>query len=230
MNTANETASDAPSPWGPRVPVEINKESGLMIAGEAKRPIDLDQDVSLALSSYLSMVYELRSLTSGVVSLRVEDISSLANAFEMEETEIGERLARLMHCDDLQTRRFVQMIKRGRVLVPVSMVAAGALIAVTLSLSGPAVKPSPNVQSQTRAAVEIVEPTTIVRTQAVVTDIGDAVVVERGVVTDAATTPSNDTVSTPQASEVQVMGETLDAGEIQIGDSQVVTRGDGMGE
>lgn len=230
MNTANETASDAPSPWGPRVPVEINKESGLMIAGEAKRPIDLDQDVSLALSSYLSMVYELRSLTSGVVSLRVEDISSLANAFEMEETEIGERLARLMHCDDLQTRRFVQMIKRGRVLVPVSMVAAGALIAVTLSLSGPAVKPSPNVQSQTRAAVEIVEPTTIVRTQAVVTDIGDAVVVERGVVTDAATTPSNDTVSTPQVSEVQVMGETLDAGEIQIGDSQVVTRGDGMGE
>ena len=230
MNTANETASDAPSPWGPRVPVEINKESGLMIAGEAKRPIDLDQDVSLALSSYLSMVYELRSMTSGVVSLRVEDISSLANAFEMEETEIGERLARLMHCDDLQTRRFVQMIKRGRVLVPVSMVAAGALIAVTLSLSGPAVKPSPNVQSQTRAAVEIVEPTTIVRTQAVVTDIGDAVVVERGVVTDAATTPSNDTVSTPQVSEVQVMGETLDAGEIQIGDSQVVTRGDGMGE
>lgn len=233
MNTANETTSDAPNPWGPRVPVEIDKESGLMIAGEAKRPIDVNQDVSLALSSYLSMVYELRSMTSGVVSLRVEDISSLANAFEMEETEIGERLARLMHCDDLQTRRFLQMVKRGRVLVPVSMVAAGALIAVTLSFSNPTTSsPTSSVKSGTRAAVEIVEPTTVVRNETPVVDIGDAAVVERAVATNATEDMTN---NEPIAPDVQVLGESIEAsdvqdGEIQIGTATTVTRGDGMGE
>ena len=71
METANENTVNSNSPWGPRVPIEIDKDSGLMIAGGAKRLVDLNQDVSLALSSYLSMVYELRSMTSGVVSLRV---------------------------------------------------------------------------------------------------------------------------------------------------------------
>ena len=63
MNTLNETATNSQSQWGNRIPVEIDKKSGLMIAGEAKRPIDINQDISLALSSYLSMVYELRSMT-----------------------------------------------------------------------------------------------------------------------------------------------------------------------
>lgn len=227
METANETSSNAPTPWGARVPVEIDKESGLMIAGEAKRPIDVSQDVSLALSSYLSMVYELRSMTSGIVSLRVEDISSLANAFEMEETEIGERLARLMHCDDLQTRRFLQMVKRGRVLVPVSMVAAGALIAVTLSFASPTATPNSAVKTGTRAAVEIVEPTTMVRTQDVVTDIGDAASVQRSVVTNASADPTNDVTASP---DVEVLGESIQASDIQIGTATSVTRGDGMGE
>ena len=164
MNTLNETATNSQSQWGNRIPVEIDKKSGLMIAGEAKRPIDINQDISLALSSYLSMVYELRSMTSGVVSLRVEDISSLSDAFEMEETEVGERLARLMHCDDLQTRRFLQMLKRGRVLVPISMVAAGALIAVTLSFSGANGTSSNNVPARTRANVEVSQPATTIRT------------------------------------------------------------------
>lgn len=231
MNTANETTANTQSPWGPRIPVEIDKDSGLMIAGEAKRPIDVNQDVSLALSSYLSMVYELRSMTSGVVSLRVEDISSLANAFEMEETEIGERLARLMHCDDLQTRRFLQMLKRGRVLVPISMVAAGALIAVTLSFTGPTAKPSIASQTGTRANVEIIAPVTTVRTEAVV-DIGDAVVVERAVVDT-----STDEGTVVDTSTEDVLSPTPDfagpesvSSDIQIGEAQTVTRGDGMGE
>ena len=240
MEKLNENTVNSNSPWGPRVPVEIDKDSGLMIAGAAKRPIDLNQDVSLALSSYLSMVYELRSMTSGVVSLRVEDISSLANAFEMEETEIGERLARMMHCDDLQTRRFLQMLKRGRVLVPISMVAAGALIAVTLSFNGAGPKPSSIAPQGQRANVEIVAPTNEVRTEAVV-DIGDAALVERGVASDAQVDTYNNEdlnptpdfagpeTTTPETSEPEVKGQSVTT-DIQIGEGISVTRNDGQGE
>ena len=232
MNTLNETATNSQSQWGNRIPVEIDKKSGLMIAGEAKRPIDINQDISLALSSYLSMVYELRSMTSGVVSLRVEDISSLSDAFEMEETEVGERLARLMHCDDLQTRRFLQMLKRGRVLVPISMVAAGALIAVTLSFSGAKGTSSNNVPARTRANVEVSQPATTIRTESVV-DIGDAAVIERVAQTDVQETNTNDApvnvipdFSSPEAHE----NAPSSAPDVQIGDGISVTRGDGMGE
>lgn len=234
MNTIANTSSNTQSQEGPRIPVKIDKDTGLMVAGEAKRPIDINNDVSLALSSYLSMVYELRSMTSGVVSLRVEDISSLAEAFEMEETDIGERLARLMHCDDLQTRRFLQMLKRGRVLVPISMVAAGALIAVTLSFSGPSapsITPTSSL-NQTRASVEVVAPTTIVRTEAVV-DIGDAAVIEKAptFAQDSAPAPTPVTVAPDEN-----LNDTPDfAGppsepDIQIGEGISVTRGDGQGE
>lgn len=221
MEIYNDSSQDSDSVWGPRTPVTIDSESGLMSAGFASRPLDVRGDVDLALSSYLSMVYELRSMATGVIPLREEDLLVLANAFEMEETDLAERLARIMHCDDLQTHRFIQMVKKGRVLVPVSMVAAGALLAASITFSSPAPSQS-SVKSQTKAPVEVVVTTTPVQ---VSVDIGEATQVERATVTDevAPSVISEDEqqVTTPNPADVG-------PGEIEIGDSATISRDDGI--
>lgn len=239
METQKNSSQESDNQWGPRIPVAIDPDAGVMQAGEAVRPIDVRGDVSLALSSYLSMVYELRSMTTGVIPLRQEDLVALANAFEMEETDIAVKLARLMHCDDLQTRRFVQMVKKGRVLVPVSMVAAGALLAVTLSFAGPAAKPTHSIPSQSRASVEITATQSAIRTDAPVpVEIGDAAQVQRAVVSDAPGDTTNDAggssisssdtaATTPASQEAAGNGTagTLDAAsDIEIGDAISVSR------
>lgn len=222
MEMDRDFSQESDSPWGKRVPVIVDAQAGLMKAGEAARPVDINGDVSIALSSYLSMVYELRSLSTGVIPLRQEDILSLANAFEMDETDIAERLARLMHCDDLQTHRFIQMVKKGRVLVPVSMVATGAVLAATLLLSSAPSNIDNTTNSRSRATVEVVTPSTTVAPQVSV-DIGEATQVERATVTDE--------VSSPQADDGTLNQESNPApevgpGEVVIGGGISVSRDD----
>jgi hypothetical protein len=215
---------DADSPWGQRVPVAIDPETGFMSAGEASRPVDLDGDVSVALSSYLSMVYELRSMSTGVISLRHEDLQALADAFEMEETDIAEKLARLMHCDDLQTRRFVQMVKKGRVLVPVSMVAAGALLAATLAFSSPSVPSNSQVQSQSRANVEIAPPTSTENTAVVGVTLGEGQQVERAVVTNDAVEVEDSSASSDTVEDgvVEEAAAAPSAGALEDAEPEVI--------
>lgn len=223
MDLDAKSLTDSESPWGPRVPVTIDPDKGLMAAGEASRPVDLNGDVSMALSSYLSMVYELRSMSTGVIPLRQEDVLALANAFEMEETQIAEKLARLMHCDDLQTRRFVQMVKKGRVLVPVSMVATGAILSASLLFISPSQSTNSNGE-KSRANVEVVSTTTLPVAPQVSVDIGDASQVQRATVTDEVSDPTNDSV---QSSPSDV-GSAPDVGpgEVVIGDGISVSRDD----
>lgn len=221
------------SPWGPRIPVSIDTSSGIMSAGDATRPIDVNGDVDFALSSYLSMVYELRNMATGVIPLREEDILALASAFEMEETDVAGRLARLMHCDDLQTKRFIQMVKKGRVLVPVSMVAAGALLAVSLSFVNPA-EADPPLRTESKPNVEVVSdaiPSNVV-------SLGEGLQVERAEVTDDTNTSvPTTTYSVNSTGEVSVKSnENIDApddsvvfpgpGEVIIGDGISISRDD----
>jgi len=222
MDIDKENLADSESPWGPRVPVTVDVASGTMRAGEASRPIDVSGDVSLALSSYLSMVYELRSQTTGVIPLRQEDVIALANAFEMEETAIAERLARLMHCDDLQTHRFIQMIKKGRVLVPASMVAAGTILAATLSVASTAQIQNPEIDTKSRANVEVVT-TTVPTTQPsqISVDIGDAAQVQRVTVTEEVAPLESETASTESQTAPDV-----GPGEVVIGEGISVSRDD----
>ena len=217
MDIDKEMHTDSESPWGPRIPVSIDPDEGIMKAGEATRPVDLRGDVSMALSSYLSMVYELRSMTTGVIPLRQEDILALANAFEMDETDISEKLARLMHCDDLQTHRFVQMVKKGRVLVPVSMVAAGAVLAASLTFTSPAQSNNATINARSRANVEVVTTTTPTVAPQVSVDIGDATQVERATVTDEVTPTSDDSVENKNIADVA-------PGEVVIGEGISVSR------
>lgn len=214
-----EDMGESESPWGPRIPVEIDTTSGIMKAGNASRPIDVNGDVSVALSSYLSMVYELRSQSMGVIPLRQEDLISLANVFEMEETDVAERLARLMHCDDLQTHRFVQMVKKGRVLVPVSMVAAGTVLAVSLALASPAQVQNQDVDTKSQSSIELVTTTTPRTTTPVTVNIGEAVQVQKAEPNaDASTsTQSNSVLQTGNAPEVG-------PGEVIIGEGISVSR------
>ncbi len=217
------SAEESDSHWGNRVPVEVDLDNGLIKAGEVSRPLVESTDVSVALSSYLSMVYELRSMSSGVVPLRNEDIAVLADAFEMEETDIAEKLARLMHCDDLQTRRFVQMVKKGRVLVPVSMVAAGALLAATLTFTGPTTAIENVTNSESRANVELLAPQTIESTIPVQVELGDAQQIERFESIDQA----DETVPDSQEEAAQEIEDPNFEPDIQIGEGISVTRDDG---
>lgn len=235
MEKNTESFQEHDSPWGPRIPVVIDPHSGVMSAGDASRPVDLDSDVSIALSSYLSMVYELRSMSAGVISLRHEDLQALADAFEMEETDIAEKLARLMHCDDLQTRRFVQMVKKGRVLVPVSMVAAGALLAATFAFTGPTVQDNSHVQSRSRAHVEIAPPQSTVRNVDAPVVLGEAQQVTRATVTNEDPDSTNDAVvATPHVSGEEAAGTTPMVGnlevedDVHIGEGISVSRNDGF--
>jgi hypothetical protein len=217
MEANFDSPADGESLWGPRVPVTIDTNAGIMQAGDAARPIDMLGDISMALSSYLSMVYELRSMTTGVISLRQEDIDVLADAFEMEETDIAERLARLMHCDDLQTRRFVQMVKRGRVLVPISMVAAGALLAATLAFA-PGESSQKITHAHAAAPIETVVTTTT--PQPVSVQLGDASQVVRVDTTEPVT------VAEESNSETATTTPLPGPGEVIIGDAATITRGD----
>ncbi len=228
MDIDKGNGQDSESPWGPRIPVTVDVATGVMSAGETTRPIDVSGDVSLVLSTYLSMVYELRSQPTGVIPLRKEDVLALANAFEMDETAIAERLARLMHCDDLQTHRFIQMIKKGRVLVPASMVAAGTLLAATLTVASTAQVQNPKVDTKSRANVEIVTttlpvPTTApVTTKEVLVDVGDAIQVQRVFVA------GESTPSTPEIQSTSTQGniEDVGPGEVVIGEGISVSRDD----
>ena len=224
MDIDKENHAESGSPWGPRIPVVVDADSGTMSAGQACRPIDINGDVSLGLSSYLSMVYELRSQTTGVIPLRQEDVISLADAFEMDETAIAERLARLMHCDDLQTHRFIQMIKKGRVLVPVSMVAAGAILAAGIAISSQSQIHNPNIESRSRATVEVsVTTTTTAQPSQVSVDIGEAAQVQRATVADEVA-PSSSQQTTSQAA--QGNAPEVGPGEVMIGDGISVSRDD----
>lgn len=220
MDIDMKSRTDSDSPWGPRIPVTIDADKGQMIAGDATRPVDVHGDISMALSSYLSMVYELRNMSTGVIPLRQEDVLALANAFEMEETHVAEKLARLMHCDDLQTRRFVQMVKKGRVLVPVSMVATGAILSATLLFSGPAQNTNPSDQTKTRANVEVVSTTALPVAPQVSVDIGDAAQVKRPTAADEVSEPINDVPSTSES----IPAPDVAPGEVVIGDGISVSR------
>ncbi len=222
MDINKDSSQESDSVWGPRVPVTIDSDTGFMTAGLATRPLDLHGDVDIALSSYLSMVYELRSMSTGVIPLREEDLLVLANAFEMEETDLAERLARIMHCDDLQTHRFIQMLKKGRVLVPISMVAAGALFVTSIAVANPTPSQS-SVNTQSHAPVEVVVSTTAPQ---VSVDIGNATQVERATVTDEASSPS---VAADEAPVVAPNPADVGPGEIEIGESgAVISRDDGI--
>lgn len=216
MDNQSILPQDKEGIWGQRTPVKIDIEAGIMFAGNAKRTINIDADISIALSSYLSMVYELRSLKSGVIPLRKDDIDALADVFELEESSVAEKLARLMHCDDLQTKRFIQMIKKGRVLVPVSMVAAGALLAVSLNFGiattdARKTKTEVNLQQATLPANQKVQ-------------IGTGLQVERAEPTDAPEDTSNDvdTASTQTAEKSSTQSAQQD---IQV-DSNAVSQND----
>lgn len=222
MDIEMQSRTDSDSPWGPRIPVTIDAEKGQMIAGDSTRPIDVHGDVSMALSSYLSMVYELRNLATGVIPLRQEDVLALANAFEMDETHVAEKLARLMHCDDLQTRRFVQMVKKGRVLVPVSMVATGAILSATLLFSSPVQQTNPSDQTRTRANVEVVSTTTLPVAPQVKVDIGEATQVKRTTVSNEVSETANNGPSVSESDSAPDVGP----GEVVIGEGISVSRDD----
>ncbi len=237
MENETKATQDGESVWGPRVPISIDSSVGIMTSGDAVRPIDVQGDITIALSSYLSMVYELRNMSTGVIPLREEDLLVLADAFEMDETDVATRLARLMHCDDLQTHRLIQMLKKGRVLVPISMVAAGAVLAGSLVFTKP---PQPDLTStptQSHATVDEADsPAPPVAAQVSV-DIGEAAQVERAIVTEEVADsgpPSSTDIqyppveATPENEIVAASNPITDLGpgEVVIGEAISVSRDD----
>ncbi|MFN8015387.1 MAG: hypothetical protein U0R17_02105 [Acidimicrobiia bacterium] len=228
MDIKKNSAYDGDTAWGPRIPISIDTQTGIMTAGDASRPIDLNGDIDLALSSYLSMVYELRNASTGVIPLRQEDIISLSDAFEMEETHVTHRLAKLMHCDELQTKRFVQMVKKGRVLVPASMVAAGAVLALSFALSTNPAETNPlRVVPKTKANIEVV--TTTSAPHQVSVDIGTASQVERATVTDEVSSQESNPTATEQGQDQTATNPApnVEPGEVVIGDAIHISRDDG---
>lgn len=238
MENQSVIPEDKENIWGPRVPIAIDIHAGIISAGQTKRPIDINGDITLALSTYLSMVYELRSQSSGVIPLRQDDLVVLADAFELDDHSIAEKLAKLMHCDEIQTKRFIHMWKRGRVLVPISMVAAGAVLAVSLNFG--LAQPAPTVKSKVNVTEAIVKSNQKV-------DIGDAVQVERidpsnapvdnsndggSVVTKDSSTKTESAEPSNGSSQVQVKGQSVSSNsvveedEIQIGDAITLSRDD----
>ncbi|HMS24425.1 MAG TPA: hypothetical protein PKB15_01840 [Acidimicrobiia bacterium] len=241
MENETKATQDGESVWGPRVPISIDSTVGFMTSGDAVRPIDVHGDISIALSSYLSMVYELRNMSTGVIPLREEDLLVLADAFEMDETDVATRLARLMHCDDLQTHRLIQMLKKGRVLVPISMVTAGAVLAGSLVFTKP---PQPDLTAtptQSHATVDETDSSAPPVATQVSVDIGEATQVERAIVTDEVAKVDNVDNGTDSAVASGNLEAAVDPtsvvpsntpppdlgpGEVAIGDAISVSRDD----
>mgnify|MGYP003434389254 CR=1 FL=1 len=171
-----------------RIPVQLDLDSKLISAGKAVRALPNVQ-LETVLASYLALVYDLRAHSSGgEISLRRDDMQSLADTIGKSEDEVINALTRLMNCSASESRRFKKMMKKGKAFIPVGMVAAGAVLVAAFAIGGsPSTSPSSGeVQRAKTVIVQEVQSNVVLASENTSSEVtsDDALDVEIG---DAAT-------------------------------------------
>ena len=156
----------------------IDLDEGLISVAATHVPLDAGSGTDLVLVRYLALVHRLRGLPVGTaVKIRDLDIAVLAVALETDEDQIERRLQGLM--TDLGPVKMSERDLRHRLLVPLAgVVVASTAVGVLLLVSEDAT--NDGTSDPDRVITQITGDAEIDDAIHVTTDVGDAVVIERG--------------------------------------------------
>lgn len=146
----------------------IDLEEGLISVASIHVPFEADPGPDVVLVRYLALVHRLRGLSvRTAVKIRDLDIGVLATALEFDDHEIERRLQALM--TDREPVKASERDLRRRLLVPLAgVVVASTAVGVLVLVSEDTTRVGPS------------DPGHVMVQIAGDTDIGDAVVIERG--------------------------------------------------
>ncbi len=121
-----------------RTSLDVDLSAGLIVAGGASSRFTLDQDpVNATLTAYLELVWALRGVPGGRVTLRKEDVLVLADVLALDEDVVVDGLAELMQCSREDARKLLAILRRRAVVVPASvLMMLGVSTAFSSTLTG----------------------------------------------------------------------------------------------
>ncbi len=172
---------------GERVPVIIDRAQRRIVIGTATREYMREGDPRDVLKTYLSLVQDLRGVSTKFVTLRNDDVTSLAQQLELAPSTIIEQVADIVGAPAGDVVKMRRLYLSGAAIA----LAIGLGVAITQASTAPsAYEPSATTVSVQPATIyreaQIVDPVTIERpvqptvvTPEGVTITSDSVTIER---------------------------------------------------
>ncbi len=141
-----------------RTTLDVDLAAGVVSSGGATARLKpMPDTVQATLTAYLDLVWALRGVKGGPVSLRTNDVLVLADVLALDEDVVIDGLAELMQSSREDARRIVAILRKRTVLVPI-LVTLGVGTAFSSTVSGLLFPSSAGAEATTSYVGPVLEP------------------------------------------------------------------------